>query len=74
MTILAEIEPEAFEILAQEYPRLISSDHNRFRRNRQLQNGYFIEVNLSAKDIYRFCTQAIETLGLSSRDWVVVSD
>lgn len=74
MATLAELEPEAFETLAQEYPRLISSDRNRFRRNRQLQNGYFIEVNLSAKDIYRFCTQAIETLGLSSHDWVVESD
>ncbi len=74
MATLAELEPEAFETLAQEYPRLISSDQNRFRRNRQLQNGYYIEVNLSAKDIYRFCTQAIETVGLSSHDWVVESD
>ena len=74
MSTLAELEPEAFETLAQEYPRLISSNQNRFRRNRQLQNGYYIEVNLSAKDIYRFCTQAIETVGLSSHDWVVESD
>ncbi len=68
---LADLELEAFETLTQEYPRLISPDVNRFRRNRKLQNGFYIEVNLSAKDIYRFYTQAIETVGLSSQDWVV---
>ena len=71
MATLAELEPEAFETLAHEYPRLISPDPNRFRRKRQLSNGYYIEVNLSAKDIYRFCTQAIESIGLSAQDWVV---
>ena len=74
MATLAELEPEAFETLAHEYPRLISSDPNRFRRNRKLNNGYYIEVNLSAKDIHRFCTQSVEAMGLSSHDWVVVSD
>lgn len=71
MATLAELEPEAFETLAHEYPRLISSDPNRFRRHRQLSNGFYIEVNLSAKDIYRFCTQAIESIGLAGSDWVV---
>ena len=74
MDLLAELEPEAFELLAQEYPRLISKDPNRFRRNRQLSNGYYIEVNLSAKDIYRFCTQSIESVGLSAKDWVVEAE
>jgi uncharacterized protein with ParB-like and HNH nuclease domain len=71
MDLLAELEPESFQSLAQEYPRLISQDPNRFRRNRLLSNGYYIEVNLSAKDIYRFCTQAIESVGLTVKDWVV---
>ncbi len=59
---------------AQEYPKFISPDSMRFRRNRQLNDGYYIEVNLWAKDIYWFCMQAIETIGLISHDWVVESD
>lgn len=68
---IAELAPELFVNLALEYPRFISKDPARFRRNRKLDNDYYIEVNLSAKDVYRFCTQAIESIGLTSDDWFV---
>lgn len=71
LTTIAELEPELFTQLANEYPRFISPDPSRFRRKRELSNGFFIEVNLSAKDVCRFCTQAIESIGLSSEDWIV---
>jgi uncharacterized protein with ParB-like and HNH nuclease domain len=71
LATIADLEPELFITLANEYPRFISNDPGRFRRNRQLSNGYFIEVNLSARDVYRFCTQAIESIGLTNEDWIV---
>ncbi len=71
---IAELEPDLFAQLASEYPRFISSDPGKFRRNRELSNGFFIEVNISAKDVYRFCTQAIESIGLSSEDWIIETD
>jgi hypothetical protein len=74
LSTIAELEPDLFAKLADEYPRFISADSGRFRRNRQLSNGFYIEVNISAKDVYRFCNQAIESIGLSSEDWIVETD
>lgn len=71
---IAELEPDLFAKLADEYPRFISADAGKFRRNRQLGNGFYIEVNLSARDVFRFCNQAIESIGLSSEDWVVETE
>ena len=71
LDVIAQLEPGLFQQLAAEYPRFISSDPGRFWHKRQLTNGYFIEINLSAKDVYRFCTQAIESIGLSADDWIV---
>lgn len=71
LNTIADLEPDLFESLAQEYPRFVSNNPSRFRRNRRLDNGYYIEVNLSAKDVYQFCTQAIESISLSKDDWMV---
>ncbi|MFQ3537115.1 MAG: DUF262 domain-containing protein [Aggregatilineales bacterium] len=71
MNTLAEIDPEGFELAAQEYPALIGRDPNRFRDRRQLENGLYVQVNLSAEAIDRFCTNMIESVGLSSDDWRV---
>jgi len=71
---IAELEPDAFINLAQQYPRFISLEQQQFRRSRQLRNGYYIESNLSSRDIYRFCMQAVEASGLSSEDWSVETD
>ena len=71
LSTLSELEPELFEKLASEYPRFISKDNTRFIKSRQLNSGYFIEINLSAQNIYRFCVQALETVGLSVEDWIV---
>lgn len=71
LNTIADLEPDLFENLAQEYPRFVSNSPNRFRRNRRLDNGYYVEINLSAKDVYHFCTQAIESIDLSTNDWVV---
>lgn len=74
LNVIAELEPELFAQLADEYPHFISADPTKFRRFRELNNGFYIEVNLSAKNIYRFCSQAIESIGLSGEDWIIETD
>ena len=74
LNAIAQLEPDSFTQLAGEYPRFISADPERFRRKRQLENEYYIEVNLSARDVYHFCNQVIDSLGLSNEDWVVETE
>jgi uncharacterized protein with ParB-like and HNH nuclease domain len=72
LNTVADLEPDKFDIIAQNFPRHLGKDKNKFRAIRQLQNGYFIEVNLSAQAIQRFCSQAMETIELTSEDWSVI--
>jgi uncharacterized protein with ParB-like and HNH nuclease domain len=74
LNAIAQLEPDLFTQLAAEYPRFISANPGKFRRNRQIENGFYIEVNLSAKDVYHFCNQIIDSLGLSSEDWIVETE
>lgn len=71
LNTVADLEPEKFEILAHNFPRYFGKDKNKFRAIRQLQNGYFIEMNLSAQSIQKLCYQAMETIELTSEDWNV---
>jgi len=68
---IADLEPDKFEIIAQNYPCYLGKDRNKFRAVRQLQNGYFIEVNLSAQSIQKICFQAIDTIELTNNEWDV---
>ena len=72
LNTVADLEPDKFDIIAQNFPRYLGKDKNKFRAIRQLQNGYFIEVNLSAQNIQKFCSQAMETIELTSEDWTVI--
>ncbi|HNN29603.1 MAG TPA: hypothetical protein PKL36_11245, partial [Agitococcus sp.] len=71
LNTLLDLEPDLFAKLQKDYPNFIGSDSLRFRNHRQLKNGLYIEMNLSAQAIYRFCTQAFESIDLSSDDWFV---
>ncbi len=71
MNTIAELEPEKFEQIMQQYPRFVGKDKKKFKETRDLKNGTFIEVNLSALEIQRFCFQALETIELSAEDLVV---
>ncbi len=72
LNILADLEPENFELITANYPRLINKeDKKKARAGRQLKNGYFVETNLSARDIQKFCLQAVEIIGLTEEDWRV---
>ena len=68
MNTIAELEPEKFEMIMQQFPRSVGRDKRRFAETRELKNGSFIEVRRSAKDIQRFCFQVLETVELSSED------
>lgn len=71
LNAITDLEPEAFDFLAQQYPRLITKKAAKLRSKRELSNGFYVETHLSAKDIHQFCLQAIEAVNLSSHDWIV---
>lgn len=71
MNTIAELEPEKFEQIMQQYPRFVGKDRKKYKETRELKNGTFIEVNLSALEIQRFCFQALATIELSAEDLVV---
>ena len=72
LNVIADLEPEKFEVIAHNFPRYVGKDKNKFRAIRQLENGYFIEVNLSAQSIQKLCYQAMETIELTSDEWEVI--
>lgn len=74
LNIISELEPDKFNILLSEYPKFVSLESKRMRATRLLNNGVFIEVNLSAQSIYKFCNQAFEAIGLTAEDWKVVCE
>ena len=71
LNTVADLEPNKFEIVVQRFPSYLGKDKNKFRSVRQLQNGFFVEVNLSAQSIQKFCSQAMEAIELTSDDWSV---
>lgn len=71
LNTIADLEPDYLKEIMQQFPRFIGWDEKDFRSTRQLRNGAFIEVNLSAQDIYTFCMKAIETAELSIEEWSV---
>ena len=74
MNTIADLEPEKFEQIIQEFPRFVGRDKKKFRAIRELNNGAFVEVNLSAQSIQRFCFQAVEAIDLSYDDWRVITE
>ncbi len=68
---IAELDQERFDEIVAEFPRFVAQSGEGFRSPRQLSNGTFMEVNLSASAINRFCIQAVEAAGLSPEDWFV---
>lgn len=71
LNTIADLEPDSFKEIMQQFPRFVGWEEKDFRSVRKLRNGAFIEVNLSAQDIYTFCMKAIETAELSIEEWRV---
>ncbi|MCK6600594.1 MAG: DUF262 domain-containing HNH endonuclease family protein [Bacteroidetes bacterium] len=71
LNVIADLEPEKFEKIASYFPSILGKDENKFRAKRKLKNGYYIEVNLAANSIAKYCQQIIEQIELSNEDWVI---
>ena len=71
LNTLYELGPERFDKIAELLPAYISKDKNKFRAIRELNNGYYIEVNLPAQTIYKNCIEALKITGLTKEDWIV---
>jgi uncharacterized protein with ParB-like and HNH nuclease domain len=71
LNIIADLEPDKFEEIINNFPRFIALNQQDLRDTRQLKNGMFIEVNLSSENIRKFCFKALETAELSVDDWEV---
>jgi uncharacterized protein with ParB-like and HNH nuclease domain len=71
LNIIADLEPDKFEEIINQFPRFISLNQQGLRDTRKLINGAFIEVNLSAEHIRKFCFKALETAEFSVDDWEV---
>ncbi len=72
LNTLDELDADRFSKIVEILPNYISKDKNRFRAIRQLKNGYYIEVNLQAKTIYKNCIEALKITGLTKEDWKVM--
>jgi hypothetical protein len=68
---IADLDEEGFDRIIDGFPSFVSRSGDGFRSFRKLANGAFIEVNLSAPAINKFCIQAVEVAGLSPDDWYV---
>ncbi|MGI0481057.1 DUF262 domain-containing protein [Geminocystis sp. CENA526] len=71
LNTIAEVETEKFEELLLTFPRFLSKNKGDLRSTRQLKNGIFVEVQLSAQDIYSFCEKILEEFDLSREDWQI---
>lgn len=69
--IVSDLEPDKFSIIVETYTKYININNDGFRSSRKLNNGYFINVDLSAEQIRKICHQITDTIELSSEDWCV---
>jgi uncharacterized protein with ParB-like and HNH nuclease domain len=74
LNVIADLEPDKLEKITEQFPRFIGKDKKDFRDSRKLECGLFIEVNLSAKDIYSFCVKAIQAAEIPMEEWKVEND
>ena len=63
--------PECFSTIVNAFPKWIGKDGNKFRAARELNSGYFIEVNDSANAIYTKCIKVLNVAHLTEDDWSV---
>ena len=57
-------DPTGFKTVLEHYPHYIATHGQGFRAPKQIKNGYFIETNLGAVSIQRFCQRAVAIMGL----------
>jgi hypothetical protein len=68
---IIDIDPDAYGALCRELSSHVGSDRTRFRESRQLRNGGYVNVNLSAEGIDRLCRRMLDAAGVSYSEWNV---
>ena len=63
--------PECFSTIVNAFPKWIGKDESKFRAARELNSGYFIEVNDSANAIYTKCIKVPNVAHLTEDVWSV---
>jgi hypothetical protein len=74
MAEMAKLGDDVFAEMAAQIPRYISTDSGKMRTARHLDNGYFYEAHLNAKQIHQICNQLTQLAGLSYEDWALEVD
>lgn len=71
---IADLAPEKLDILIKEYPRFINKNINGLGKSARvvkIADAVYINKNYSSENIHRFCIQAIQTIELSTEDWIL---
>lgn len=71
---ISALGTEAFDRVVAGIPRIVGFSLEDFRRTgkqRQIANGAYVEMNLNAETIYRYCVKAVELAGLQPDEWQV---
>ncbi|MBN8236416.1 DUF262 domain-containing protein [Halobacillus kuroshimensis] len=71
LNTLIDIKEDNTDIILDKYPNLLASDSNKFKRRGLLNNNLYVNVDFSARDIYRLCQSVIELVGVSRDIWSV---
>ena len=72
LEIIDELSHDEFlKITKSELSKYVTKNKDKLRSYKQLKNGYYAEVNLSANDTRRLCYKLIAQLNLTSEDWKV---
>jgi hypothetical protein len=71
---IARVGEDEFDRVTEELPKFVNRDATAFRRSsrlKKLTNGAYLETNLSAQAVYRFCVQAAQLAGIGYDEWEV---
>jgi len=71
MAEMAKLGDDVFAEIASQLPRYVSKDAGKMRTARRLDNGFFYESHLNAKQVNQICNQVTQLAGLSYEDWAL---
>ncbi|WP_419958716.1 DUF262 domain-containing protein [Psychrobacillus psychrotolerans] len=71
INVINQLSENNFIAIQGKYPNLFSSDINKFKRRGILKNDMYINVDFSARDIYRLSHNILDIVGIPSDDWKV---
>ncbi|MBN8721624.1 MAG: DUF262 domain-containing protein [Acidobacteria bacterium] len=71
LNVIAELDSDKFDLISNNFSNLLKKDKSLCREPKELKNGWFVEANMSAKYIEKFCRQIIAICELDTNDWQV---